>query len=68
MGRMKELSIVSDNEQGYCMGCEFVAQFSPHDGGYCQVHGDIPGTPKRDMSVNTVIEKLGGNDLTLEED
>ena len=41
MGRMKELSIVADNEQGYCVGCEFIAQFSPHDGGYCKVHGDI---------------------------
>ena len=24
-----------------CVGCDFVAQFSPHDGGYCKEHGDI---------------------------
>lgn len=51
-----------------CVGCDFVAQFSPHDGGYCQVHGDIPGTPKRDIGQATIIERLGGNTLSLLED
>jgi hypothetical protein len=68
MGKMKELSIQKDNGEEWCAGCEFVAQFSPHDGGYCQVHGDIKGTPKRDMGAATIIDKLGGNDLSLEED
>jgi hypothetical protein len=45
MGKMKELSIKTDNDE-YCVGCEFVAEFAPHDGGYCQVHGDIP--PKKE--------------------
>ena len=68
MGKMKELSIVTDNEQGYCPGCEFVAQFSPHDGGYCQVHGDIVSTPEHGPGKSTIIELLGGNELSLQED
>lgn len=51
-----------------CTGCEFVRQFSPHDGGYCQVHGDIKGTLPLASTVDKVIDVLGGNDLSLEED
>ena len=47
-----------------CIGCEFVKIMSEDGTGYCQVHGDIEGTPKRD----NIIEKLGGNDLSLEDE
>jgi hypothetical protein len=54
------------------VGCDFVRQFTPHDGGWCRVHGNIAPiperTPKRDMGQETVIERLGGNELSLLED
>lgn len=39
---MTQLMRRSEIESVKCVGCEFVHMFSPHDGGYCQVHGDIP--------------------------
>jgi hypothetical protein len=66
MGKMKELSIVTDNEQGFCVGCEFIHQFSPHDGGWCKVHGEIK--PASVYDRDEIVDKLGGNDLTLQED
>ena len=35
-----------------CVGCDFVAQFSPHDGGYCLVHGDIPPVEATALSAD----------------
>lgn len=55
-----------------CVGCDFVKQFQPHEGGWCRVHGDIAPIPertsKRDIGRDTVIERLGGNELTLAEE
>lgn len=51
-----------------CPGCEFVKQFMPHDGGWCQEHGKIAPTAQSQSTgkgQDTVIEKLGGNDLSL---
>lgn len=63
------LTIVSDDEQGFCVGCDFIAEFSPHEGGYCQVHGTIPPTDDPDViNQSTVIRKLGGDKLELVED
>lgn len=51
-----------------CMGCDFVAQFTPHEGGWCQVHGDIKPVSTRPPGQDTIIEKLGGNELSLLEE
>jgi hypothetical protein len=48
-----------------CVGCDFVKEFTPHEGGWCREHGDIEGTPKRELGADTIIEKLGGNELSL---
>ena len=32
-----------EDDEAFCIGCEFVRLLSPHGVGYCQVHGDIDG-------------------------
>ena len=65
MGKMKELSIQKDNGEVYCVGCEFVKIMSDDGTGYCKEHGDIRITTQ---GADTIIEKLGGNELSLLED
>lgn len=33
--------VLEANDAPKCAGCEFVKQFTPHDGGWCKVHGNI---------------------------
>lgn len=67
MGKMKELSIQKDNDEVYCVGCEFIKIMSDDGIGYCKEHGDMDFSVK-DMGVEEVIDRLGGNDLSLEGD
>ena len=50
-----------------CPGCDFIAVFTPHEGGFCKIHGDVPPTDDA-VAREEKIEKLGGNKLSIEED
>ena len=65
---MTQLMRRSEIESVKCVGCEFIRMFSPHDGGYCQTHGDIPATIPLADTIDEVIKVLGGNDLTLKKE
>ena len=45
-------------EETGCVGCNFVRQFTPHEGGFCRVHGDIaPSKPT--VTVTLTHDEVG---------
>lgn len=58
---MTQLMRRSEIESVKCVGCEFIRMFSPHDGGYCQEHGDIPPSIRMADTIDEVIKTIEEN-------